>query len=466
MKKRKWLAALCAAMMLVSLFMLAACGDPEHEHAWGEWTTVKEATCLEDGSKERVCGCGEKQTETIKALGHKWGNPYLDNGVYKHRCGRCGVVENSTSGGSDTQNTVVSTGAALAEAIKKGGTIEIAAWSDIEITSAAWNDAMTAAAGKEITVLLADDLTITGGVDYLPAASVSKNTKLTIKHKDTYSVCGVVAVGAGGIFYVNEGAGLTLEGISLRWDGIAVQVVGDSAKVTLDGCEAESGDVAQNEIVNVGADNVDVTVTDCDFERFDDSIPQGYYQSGIYFNSKGGALTVSDTVIYAFGRGIVVAEGTAVLTDVTARALMSKIEGDDTTWTQNAASGSWSAGEIPLGALVASYFSSASAVKTIDITVDGGYYWSWFVPGQVDNLTGCLNAWYISNPDADSSVTVTAKGNITFGPTSPTDYGRNSASVVNVGGKATVDNRQDGGAPLDVRTEWNGYTWLTASETR
>ena len=356
MKKRKWLAALCAAVMLVSLFMLAACGDPEHEHAWGEWTTVKEATCLEDGSKERVCECGEKQTETIKALGHKWGNPYLDNWVYKHRCGRCGVVENSTSGGSETQNTVVSTGAALAEAIKKGGTIEIAAWSDIEITSAEWDSAMTAARGKEITVLLADDLTITGGVDYLPAASVSKNTKLTIKHKDTYSGCGVVAVGAGGIFYVNEGAGLTLEGVSLRWDGIAVQVVGDNAKVTLDGCEAESGNVAQNEIINVGADNVDVTVTGCDFERFDDSIPQGYYQSGIYFNSKGGALTVNDTVIYAFGRGIVVAEGTAVLTAVTARAWMGDIEGDDTTWTQNAASGSWSAGEIPLGALVASYF--------------------------------------------------------------------------------------------------------------
>ena len=459
MKKRNWLAALCAAMMLVSLFMLAACGDPEHEHAWGEWTTVKEATCLEDGSKERVCGCGEKQTETIDALGHKWGNPYLDNGVYKHRCGRCGVVENSSSGGSSTESTVVSTGAALAEAIKKGGTIEIAAWSDIEITSAEWDSAMTAARGKEITVLLADDLTITGGVDYLPAASVSKNTKLTIKHKDTYSGCGVVAVGAGGIFYVNEDAGLTLEGVSLRWDGIAVQVVGDNAKVTLDGCEAESGDVAQNEIVNVGADNVDVTVTDCDFERFDDSIPPGYYQSGIYFNSKGGALTVSDTVIYAFGRGIVVAEGTAVLTDVTARAWMGDIEGDDTTWTQNAASGSWSAGEIPLGALVASYFSSASAVKTIDITVDGGYYWSWFVPGQVNNLTGCLNAWYISNPDADSSVTVTAKGNITFGPTSPTDYGTNSASVVNVGGKATVTVPDK-----TIYTTWDNdqLRWITA----
>ena len=108
---------------------------------------------------------------------------------------------------------------------------------------------------------------------------------------------------------------------------------------------------------------------------------------------------------------------------------------------------------------MASYFSSASAVKTIDITVDGGYYWSWFVPGQVNNLTGCLNAWYISNPDADSSVTVTAKGNITFGPTSPTDYGTNSASVVNVGGKATVTVPDK-----TIYTTWDNdqLRWITA----
>ena len=42
-------------------------------HKWGEYTTVKNATCTEDGSQERVCTvCGEKQTKTIKAA-HTWG---------------------------------------------------------------------------------------------------------------------------------------------------------------------------------------------------------------------------------------------------------------------------------------------------------------------------------------------------------------------------------------------------------
>ena len=41
-----------------------------HVHAYGEWTTKVEATCTTDGSRERVCACGDKQTETINKLGH------------------------------------------------------------------------------------------------------------------------------------------------------------------------------------------------------------------------------------------------------------------------------------------------------------------------------------------------------------------------------------------------------------
>ena len=45
-------------------------GEQPHEHVFGEWTVTKEATCTEPGSKERVCTCGEKETEVIAALGH------------------------------------------------------------------------------------------------------------------------------------------------------------------------------------------------------------------------------------------------------------------------------------------------------------------------------------------------------------------------------------------------------------
>lgn len=59
-----------------------------HEHTfgsllnyegWSNWTVIKEATCTEDGIKERSrtcndCGFVEKQTEVIAATGHKYDN--------------------------------------------------------------------------------------------------------------------------------------------------------------------------------------------------------------------------------------------------------------------------------------------------------------------------------------------------------------------------------------------------------
>ena len=41
----------------------------EHTHSFGDWTTTKEPTCVDVGSKEIVCVCGEKETEVIPATG-------------------------------------------------------------------------------------------------------------------------------------------------------------------------------------------------------------------------------------------------------------------------------------------------------------------------------------------------------------------------------------------------------------
>ena len=46
---------------------------PEHTHNWSEWTTTKSPTCTETGIKTRTCSCGEKEIETIPALGHSYG---------------------------------------------------------------------------------------------------------------------------------------------------------------------------------------------------------------------------------------------------------------------------------------------------------------------------------------------------------------------------------------------------------
>ena len=60
-----------ALVSLVLIFALASCNQKEaHEHSFGEWKTVKEATCTQDGDSERACECGEKETKKLPALSH------------------------------------------------------------------------------------------------------------------------------------------------------------------------------------------------------------------------------------------------------------------------------------------------------------------------------------------------------------------------------------------------------------
>ena len=59
-------------------------------HAYGEWTTVKEATCTTAGQKQRTCTkCGHVETQEIPATGHHW----KDNGDGTHTCPDCGATE-------------------------------------------------------------------------------------------------------------------------------------------------------------------------------------------------------------------------------------------------------------------------------------------------------------------------------------------------------------------------------------
>ena len=48
--------------------------SPEHTHVFGEWTTVTEATCTEDGLQERTCECGEKEDSIISKTKHEINN--------------------------------------------------------------------------------------------------------------------------------------------------------------------------------------------------------------------------------------------------------------------------------------------------------------------------------------------------------------------------------------------------------
>lgn len=50
---------------------------PKLEHDYGPWSTTKAADCENPGTKERTCSryaiCGKKETDSIPATGHNWG---------------------------------------------------------------------------------------------------------------------------------------------------------------------------------------------------------------------------------------------------------------------------------------------------------------------------------------------------------------------------------------------------------
>lgn len=71
--KKKVIGILAGVVVVaVTLGVLWALGV-FHKHAFGEWKTVKAATCTEEGLEERVCKCGEKETQAILATGHTFG---------------------------------------------------------------------------------------------------------------------------------------------------------------------------------------------------------------------------------------------------------------------------------------------------------------------------------------------------------------------------------------------------------
>ena len=65
--KKLVLLTICITVLLI----LVSCDIGNiHTHAYGEWETIKEATCTEDGQRVRSCSCGESEKEVISAKGH------------------------------------------------------------------------------------------------------------------------------------------------------------------------------------------------------------------------------------------------------------------------------------------------------------------------------------------------------------------------------------------------------------
>lgn len=109
---------LCIIVVMLALVsVLASCvfpnnaglntpENPSHTHTYGEWETTKTATCTADGTKERYCSCGEKQTATIAKAEHT----YVD-GV----CSSCGKDKNENNSQLNTDEVKYNEACSLIE---------------------------------------------------------------------------------------------------------------------------------------------------------------------------------------------------------------------------------------------------------------------------------------------------------------------------------------------------------------
>lgn len=111
------------------------------EHSYGDWQTVSEATCTENGLQKQSCTiCHAEQTKEIAAAGHTWDEGKVTQeatqqaeGVKTYTCTTCGATQTESiakvpsSGNQNTENN--GTGSqANRTSPKTGETTDVWAW--------------------------------------------------------------------------------------------------------------------------------------------------------------------------------------------------------------------------------------------------------------------------------------------------------------------------------------------------
>ena len=61
---------IAVVLAIAAVHCLACCDEGEHTHVFGEWQTVKVATCSQLGEAVRVCECQEQDSKEIPIIPH------------------------------------------------------------------------------------------------------------------------------------------------------------------------------------------------------------------------------------------------------------------------------------------------------------------------------------------------------------------------------------------------------------
>lgn len=69
--------AIAVAVVVIAVVLIVLLGgnnnhhdSTSHTHTYGEWETIKAATCTQEGTESRYCSCGDNQTRPLSANGH------------------------------------------------------------------------------------------------------------------------------------------------------------------------------------------------------------------------------------------------------------------------------------------------------------------------------------------------------------------------------------------------------------
>ena len=110
--KRKVFFILIMLFLITSITFFVSCdketsssnndnNQPQHSHIYDEWTTIKQPSCTEEGAKERVCTCGQKEIQSISKVDHNlisstYEATCLIGGSTVTTCSNCDYIDRKT----------------------------------------------------------------------------------------------------------------------------------------------------------------------------------------------------------------------------------------------------------------------------------------------------------------------------------------------------------------------------------